>query len=760
MSFLELLFGSDNEKALKKLKPIVEKVNALEKSISEMSDEELKKQTTKFKEEEKRGFDLIPEAFATVREVSKRVLDQRHFDVQIMGGVSLYEGKIAEMRTGEGKTLVATLPSYLHSIEGKKVHIVTVNDYLARRDAVLMGQIYAFLGLTVAVINSENKTYKYSPGHKEVDEERDTLGGYKIVYEFLEPCSRKEAYEADIVYGTNNEFAFDYLRDNIEYNVDNLRQKSLDYAIIDEVDSVLIDEARNPLIISGPANIPTEYYKQFSQLVASFEKGVDYEVIEKDRAIQLTKDGINKAEKALKVDNLYIEGAQRTLHYIENAVKAKSLFKKDQHYVIQNNKIVIVDEFTGRLQPGKQWSNGLHQAIEAKENLPINQENRSLASITFQNYFRKYKNLSGMTGTARTSSEEFFKVYKMPVISIPTNLPVKREDNIDAIYQTKRGKLNAIVSKVKELNEKGQPVLIGTPSIESNEELSKLFKKKNIKHEVLNAKNHEQEGAIIAQAGRKNGVTVATNLAGRGIDIKLGGTPAKDEEYKEVKEKGGLFVIGTERNEARRIDDQLRGRSGRQGDEGETQFFISLEDPLVKVFGTERIKNISTKLGLPEDQEIRSKIITNSIESAQKRIEGHNFDSRRFALQYDSVLGTHRDTVYEKRREILLSKGDRMKRIIDSYLRLCDEGTIKEKKDTLGDKFEERVKVLILHSMDTLWIEHLELMDLARGSTGLRSYGQKEPLMEYKREGMRIFRDFFDRVNEYFTSSFPKLKTD
>jgi preprotein translocase subunit SecA len=593
-NFLTKVFGDQNTRDLKQFEALVPKINALEAGISALSDSDLKAKTAEFKKRLEDGAsldDILPEAFAAVREAAKRTLKQRHFDVQLIGGAILHSKGIAEMRTGEGKTLVATLPAYLNAISGKGVHVITVNDYLSRRDAAWMGQIYDFLGLTCAVINHE-ASYMYDPKHVESDEKRDEEGSFKVAYDFLKPCTRKEAYAAHITYGTNQEFGFDYLRDNLEYTPESLRQKEWNYAIVDEVDSILIDEARTPLIISSSTSDSEDFYKMFSKIANNLQAEEDYKIDEKRKAITLTDAGITKAEKLLGIDNIYTDRGVKYVHHLETAVRAKALFHKDKEYVVRSGEVVIVDEFTGRLQPGRRWSEGLHQAIEAKEGAIIQKESRTFASITYQNYFRLYKKLAGMTGTALTSREEFFKVYGLNTIAVPTNKPVARLDRNDLIFQTEKGKFKAIARKVKELNKKGQPVLIGTVSIEKNELLSEHLKREGVPHEILNAKNHEREGEIIAQAGRLSAVTIATNMAGRGVDIKLGGKPSSDDDYNKVKNAGGLFVLGTERHEARRIDNQLRGRSGRQGDPGETQFFVSMEDNLMRVFATDMVKKM------------------------------------------------------------------------------------------------------------------------------------------------------------------------
>jgi len=704
---------------VRELNPLVEKINALENGVKALPDSAFPEKTKEFKQRLTEGNHtldaLLPEAFALVREAARRTLGERHFDVQLLGGAVLHKGAIAEMRTGEGKTLVATLPAYLNALSGKGVHIVTVNDYLSRRDTVWMGQIYHLLGLTVGCINHD-ASYIYDPAHKELDPERDTTGAFHVVHEFLRSCTRREAYVADITYGTNNEFGFDYLRDNLEYDPPRLRQRDFNFAIVDEVDSILIDEARTPLIISAPTSEGEELYKTFAKLVRHFRVGEDFTVDEKFRAIQLTDTGIEKTEKALKIENLYAEGGVKLVHHLETAVKALSLYRRDKEYVVRGGEVVIVDEFTGRLMPGRRWSDGLHQAVEAKEGVAIQKESRTFASITFQNYFRQYQKLSGMTGTARTSREEFLKVYGLSVAEVPTHKPIARHDRNDFIFQTEKGKFAALARRVKELQARGQPVLVGTASIEKNEVLSALFKREGIAHEVLNAKNHEHEGEIIAQAGKQRGVTIATNMAGRGVDIKLGGNPATPAQYEEVRRSGGLAVIGTERHEARRIDNQLRGRSGRQGDPGETQFFVSLEDSLMRIFASDMIKRMMGSFKIPEDEPIENGLINRSLEAAQTKIEGFNFDARKQVLAYDDVLNHQRTIIYSKRRALL-------------------EG-------------ENTARVALLQVMDALWMEHLENMEHLRGSVNLRAYGQRDPLVEYRREGLRLFKEMEKRYEE------------
>ncbi len=766
MAFLSKIFGNGTTKKLKTLEPLVAEINAHEQEMSTLSDERLKAKTQEFRNrlnpKEGQGEtldDILPEAFAVVRETSKRVLGQRHYDVQLMGGIILHQGNISEMKTGEGKTLVATLPTYLNALPGLGVHVVTVNDYLSRRDAVWMGQLYSALGLSIAVINHDS-SYLYDPAHKELDEKRDQLGSFKVFHQFLRPCTRREAYEADITYGTNNEFGFDYLRDNVVYTKSALVQREHNYAIVDEIDSILIDEARTPLIISAPAQESEDLYRTFSRIAGHLKKDEDYTVDEKLKAIQLTESGIEKAEHALGVENIYTEKGIKYVHHLETAVRARALFERDKDYVVRDNEVIIVDEFTGRLQPGRRWSEGLHQAIEAKEGVQVQKESRTVASITFQNYFRFYKKLSGMTGTALTSHEEFYKVYGLEVIPVPTNQPVARIDYNDLIFQTEQGKFKAIAKKVKELHDSGQPVLIGTVSIEKNELLSAYLSKEGIPHKVLNAKQHESEGEVIAQGGRKGSVVVATNMAGRGVDIRLGGNPSSLEEYEEVKRLGGLFVLGTERHEARRIDNQLRGRAGRQGDPGGTQFFVSLEDTLMRVFASDAIKTMMGRFGIPEDQPIENKMISRALENAQTKIEGFNFDARKHVLAYDDVMNQQRKTVYERRGKLL--RGD------DAYTReFLDEMTaereelkklIEEKKQALGEEvFLDGARKLALQTIDMLWMEHLEAMDYMRSSVNLRAYAQRDPLVEYKREGLRLFRDMQESVKSHFLELVPNI---
>ncbi len=746
LSFLNKLGGDRSGKMLKDLKPVVEKINQLEPGIKSLPDEALRAKTLEFKAKIKDGQsldDILPEAFSVVREASVRTLGQRHFDVQLLGGIVLHQGNIAEMRTGEGKTLVATLPAYLNSLSGAGVHIVTVNDYLSKRDATWMGQIYDFLGVSVGVINHE-ESFLYDPTHRELDKERDELGSFKVVNEFLRPATRREAYEADITYGTNNEFGFDYLRDNIEQDVARLRQREFNYAIVDEIDSILIDEARTPLIISAPAGDSDELYIRFAQIASKLQKDEHYTVDEKFKAISLTDSGISRSEELLGIENIYTEKGVKFVHHLETAVRAEALFHKDKEYVVKDNEVIIVDEFTGRLQPGRRWSEGLHQAIEAKEGVKIQKESRTFASITFQNYFRLYKKLSGMTGTAVTSSEEFYKVYGLEVVVIPTNQKSIRLDKNDLIFQTEAGKFKAIAKEVKERHKLGQPVLIGTVSIEKNETLSEYLKTEGVPHEILNAKNHTREGEIIAQAGRPSAVTIATNMAGRGVDVKLGGNPGNQQDYQKVKSLGGLFVLGTERHDARRIDNQLRGRSGRQGDPGETQFFVSLEDNLMRIFGGENFKGLLSKLGLRDDQPVENKMITRSLENAQERIEGFNFDARKHILEFDDVLNFQRKIMYARRNAILRGGDEEVKNYLaEILLTVSDEerAPVEKLLESASSEYLQNIRRLILSTIDMFWIDHLEMMDYMRSSVNLRAYGQRDPLVEYKREGLKLFKD-------------------
>lgn len=774
MRFLKALFGDDTSRFLSEAEPLVRSINEREAAFQALSDAELRGKTVEFKERIAEGVTLeglLPDAFAAVREAARRTLSQRHYDVQLVGGIALHKGKIAEMRTGEGKTLVATLPSYLNALNGRGVHIVTVNDYLARRDAVWMGQVHAFLGLSVAVINGQNQSFMYDPSHVspaetvDADKERDETGSFRVAYEFLRPCTRREAYAADITYGTNSEFGFDYLRDNTVYRAEDMAQRppaagGHAYAIVDEIDSILIDEARTPLIISMATREAEDLYGKFAAIASTLVEVEDYELDEKKHAVLLTDKGIEKAEKALGVENIYTDAGIRYVHHLETAVKAKALYKRDHQYMVRDDKVIIVDEFTGRMQPSRRWSEGLHQAIEAKEGVSVQEESRTFASVTYQNYFRMYGKLAGMTGTARTSSEEFYKVYGLEVIQIPTHRDNQRDDKNDLIFQTEKGKYAALAQTVKELQEKGQPVLIGTVSVEKNEILGLYLKSEGVPHVMLNAKNHEQEGEIVAQAGKKGTVTVATNMAGRGVDIKLGGALATPEESDEVRKLGGLFVLGTERHEARRIDDQLRGRSGRQGDPGETQFFVSLEDSLMRVFASDTVKTMMGRFGIPEDMPIENKLLNRSLEAAQQKIEGFHFDARKHVLEYDDVLNTQRSSVYGMRREILTGGhpaiSAALDEMIDGNADIVD--MVEKKRLELGDgAFDEAAKRLMLQTIDMFWVEHLELMDYTRSSVGLRAYGQRDPLVEYQREGLRLFRDMQAAIRERVASLVPHI---
>jgi preprotein translocase subunit SecA len=749
MSFLDRFFGPTYEKELKSVRPLVARINELEASVESLTPDELLASSQALRTRAQNGESLdalLPEAFAHVRESAKRALGQRHYDVQLIGGAILHGGKIAEMRTGEGKTLVGTLPVYLNALSGKGVHVVTVNDYLARRDGVWMGQVYATLGMSISVIN-QNASYLYDASHDvkgDEDSERDREGSYKVFYEFLRPCTRKEAYEADVTYGTNSEFGFDYLRDNLEFEPKNLRQRGHPFAIIDEVDSILIDEARTPLIISGPTQDSENLYVVFADIARDLKLDEHYTVDEKHRAVTLNDAGIEAAQVKLGVENIYTDRGIKYVHHLETAVRAQALFKRDKEYVVRDGEVVIVDEFTGRLQQGRRWSDGLHQAVEAKEGVAIQRESRTYASITYQNYFRMYEKLAGMTGTALTSQEEFYSVYGLDVIPIPTHRAVSRIDGNDFIFQSERGKFKAIIEKVRTLNATGQPVLIGTASIEKNELLHSELTKAGVLHEMLNAKNHEREGEIIAEAGKRGKVTLATNMAGRGVDIKLGGPLATDAERDEIRKLGGLFVLGTERHEARRIDDQLRGRSGRQGDLGETQFYVSMEDSLMRVFANDVVKSMMGKLGIPEDQPIENTLITRSLESAQKKIEGFNFDSRKHVLAYDDVLNQQRSIIYTRRTKLLLGTHEDVKVLQDELIEVNPNllAIIEARAKEMGESaWFELLRRLMLQVYDALWVEHLEVMQYARGNVSLRAYAQQDPLIEYRREGVRLFKE-------------------
>jgi preprotein translocase subunit SecA len=770
MSLLTKVFGSKNERELKKLQPAVDRINALEPAMQAMSDAELRAQTGRFKERVERGEaldDLLPEAFAAVREASVRTLKMRHFDVQLIGGMVLHQGKIAEMKTGEGKTLVATLPAFLNALIGKGMHIVTVNDYLARRDTEWMGHIYRFLGLQVGTIL-----------HGLTDAERQT------------------AYAADITYGTNNEFGFDYLRDNMKFERRALVQRELNYAIVDEVDSILIDEARTPLIISGPAEKSTDLYYQVNNLIPRLVRDRDFSVDEKARTSTLTEEGVARCEKLMQVENLYDPSCIELLHHINQALKAHALFKRDVDYIVKDGEVIIVDEFTGRLMPGRRYSEGLHQALEAKEGVKIENENQTLATITFQNYFRMYQKLAGMTGTADTEAAEFKKIYNLDVMVVPTHRPMIRIDNADVIYKTKREKYEAALDEIEQLNAKGQPVLVGTISIDVSEQLSKKLKARGIPHEVLNAKHHEKEAQIVAMAGQRGAVTISTNMAGRGTDIVLG---------EGVVDLGGLHILGTERHESRRIDNQLRGRSGRQGDPGSSRFYLALEDDLLRIFGGERITGIMEKLGMQEGEPIEHTLISRAIENAQSKVEGHNFDIRKHLIEYDDVMNQQREVIYGQRREILMGKDLRpviMDMIRETAGRIADTFTAEKTHpeywdlkaisdavykqfnfrperatpetvgamtpDDLADTIaEEAVRVyenresaigadnyrrlehvVMLQTIDNLWKDHLLSMDHLKEGIGLRGYAQQNPLLVYKKEGFEMFQNLMGRIEE------------
>lgn len=771
---LTKVFGDPQKRILKRLNKKVEQVNSLSEKYAAMKDAELKKQTAilkkKLENEKTTVDDILPEAFAVVREASSRVLKMRHFDVQLIGGMVLNEGNVAEMKTGEGKTLVATLPTYLNALTGKGVHVVTVNDYLAQRDAGWMGQLYDFLGLSTGIIVNEASFL--------FDKDFDSSAHDDARMRKLRPATRKEAYQADITYGTNNEFGFDYLRDNMVNEVELLRQRDLNFAIVDEVDSILIDEARTPLIISAPAAESPDSYIQFSKVAAKLVED-DYILDEKRKSVALTDKGVTKVEKMLGLRNLYSPDAVRSVYHMDQALRAQTLFKRDKDYVVASDgEVIIVDEFTGRLMQGRRYNEGLHQAIEAKESVPVQQESQTLATISFQNYFRLYEKLSGMTGTAFTEAEEFAQIYELEVVQIPSNRPLVRKDRTDLIFKTEAAKIKAIVGEVRDHQKAGRPVLIGSASIAKNELIGKALNKAKIKHEILNAKNNEREAAIISKAGEKGAVTLATNIAGRGTDIVLG---------KGVKELGGLVVIGSERHEARRIDNQLRGRGGRQGDPGITQFYVSTEDDLMRIFQGERVANLMDRLGVDEDMPIQNRAVSKTLEAAQKRVEGYNYDTRKNVVQYDNVINRHRKVVYIIRREIL--QGENIKPEIDKLIAdSIDELTAVPAKNNpdfadsfsavfpIGDKeilkigIEKKDKVrremalkavnklyskkekevgsenirtvereVYLQVLDTLWMQHLENMQHLREGIHWRSVGQRDPLVEYRAESQNLF---------------------
>ena len=828
-TILRKFFGTKNDRELKRLWPLVEQITSLEVKVANLSDEQLRDQTEEFKRRLQAGEtldDILPESFAVVREVSRRRLKMRHFDVQMLGGIVLHEGKIAEMKTGEGKTLVATLPVYLNALEDKGVHVITVNDYLAKRDTQWMGPIYGFLGLSIGVIQHDS-SFIYDPTYFSTDKRLD----------FLKPCSRKEAYLADITYGTNNEFGFDYLRDNMKYDISDYCQRELNYAIVDEVDSILIDEARTPLIISGPSEESTDKYYKIDRIIPKIQKDADYTIDEKARTAILTEEGNIKVERLLGVGNLYDPANIELVHHVLQALKAHTLFKRDVDYIIKDGEVIIVDEFTGRLMPGRRWSDGLHQAVEAKEDVKIESENQTLATITFQNYFRMYKKLAGMTGTADTEAEEFAKIYNLEVVVVPTNEPMIRVDNPDTVYNTEKAKFNAVIKEIEELHQKGQPVLVGTVSIENSEVLSHLLKKKGIPHSVLNAKYHEREAEIVAQAGRSIAVTIATNMAGRGTDIILGGNPEglareylkdkkdyTEDDFQQALSKaqevcsndrdkvvslGGLHILGTERHEARRIDNQLRGRTGRQGDSGSSRFYLSLEDDLMRIFGSDRISGLMNRLGMEEDIPIENKIVTKAIENAQKRVEAHNFDIRKHLLEYDDVMNKQRKEIYSFRKELL--QGDNLKdrifsmidEVVDEMINIyCSEEKHGEEWDLKGlsdavygifsivpnvtpsdsnslrealslqirdayDRKESEIgsemlmyieKILLLQVVDSQWKDHLLAMDHLKEGIGLRGYGQRDPLAEYKKEAFEMFADLTGRMSTEVLSRLFKIQ--
>jgi len=767
-SLLEKVIGSKNDRELKRYSAVLEEVNALEPEMMALTDRELMAKTPYFKEKLASGAeldDILAEAFAVVREVSRRTLLMRPFDVQIIGGLVLHEGIIAEMKTGEGKTLAATLPLYVNALTGEGTHVVTVNDYLAKRDAEWMGPIYKFLGLSVGVIV-----------HGMDDDER------------------RVAYHADITYGTNNEFGFDYLRDNMKFSLEDYVQKDFNYAIVDEVDSILVDEARTPLIISGPSEESTDKYYRINQVIPRLRRDKDYTIDEKSRTVVLTEEGVSRVEGYLKVQNLYEPRNIEILHHVNQALKAHALFRRDVDYLVKEGKVIIVDEFTGRVMPGRRYSDGLHQALEAKEKVNIEQENQTLASITFQNYFRMYKKLAGMTGTADTEAAEFKKIYNLDVVVVPTNMPMIREDHTDVIYKTEVEKFNATIEEIRELHKAKRPVLVGTISIEKSELLSKYLSRTGIKHHILNAKNHEKEAEIVAQAGQPGMVTISTNMAGRGTDIKLG---------EGVAELGGLHILGTERHESRRIDNQLRGRSGRQGDMGSSRFYLSLEDDLLRIFGAERISSIMDRVGMEENQPIEHKIISKAIENAQKRVEGHNFDIRKHLLEFDDVMNRQRQVIYEQRKKVLKGEElwsdiEKMLEEITGYivgdcidekahpedwnlqglddmvfkqfslrLNLAEAGKesgreaieetivssvnahLKNREQDFGKPLMDYLmKVIMLQSIDTHWKDHLLGMDHLKEGIGLRGYGQKDPIREYQKEGYEMFMEMINRVKE------------
>ncbi len=778
-NFFTKIFGSSNDRKIKKLQPIIDQINNFEPEIKKMSDDQFRQKTCELQQQVRNGQsleELLPQAFALVREASVRTLGLRHFDVQLIGGIALHQGCIAEMKTGEGKTLMSTLPAYLNALSGKGVHIVTVNDYLAKRDAEWMGQVYEFLGLSVGTILHD-----------------------------MDDHERKIAYAADITYGTNNEFGFDYLRDNMKFDKESLAQRELNFAIVDEVDSILIDEARTPLIISGPGEKSTHFYTHVNSIIPAFKKDIDYTIDEESKTVSLTEDGIAKGEKMLKVDNLYDPANIEILHHLNQALKAHTLFKRDTDYIVKNNQVIIVDEFTGRLMEGRRFSEGLHQALEAKENVKIENENQTLASITFQNYFRMYEKLSGMTGTAETEAPEFKKIYDLDVLVIPTHRKMIRKDYPDLIYKTQKEKYDAAIKEIIRLSKKGQPVLVGTISIDVSEDLSRKLKKKGIKHNVLNAKHHKAEAEIVANAGQKGAVTISTNMAGRGTDIVLG---------EGVKELGGLHILGTSRHESRRIDNQLRGRAGRQGDPGSSRFYLSLEDDILRIFGGDRIQAVMNKLGIEEGEHIEHPLISKAIENAQSKVEGHNFEIRKHLLEYDDVMNQQREIIYRQRRQALLEDNlkpvvldmieDKVYGIVEEFavekapIRQWDLDGIKnrilqlfdfkidltsaveanydseklseyifrqlsdlydQREENIGPEILRQIEHhLILQTVDSRWKEHLLAMDHLKEGIGLRGYAQQDPLQIYKKEGFEMFHELMERIKEEVVEILFKLR--
>ena len=805
MSILTRILGVADP--LKATKATVERINQLEKDFEHFSHEQLLEKTKTWQKEaakieepeiDKYLNEILPEAFAAVREAAKRTLGQRHYDVQLAAGIILHQGRVAEMKTGEGKTLSATLAIYLNALAGKGAHVVTVNDYLARRDASWMGQIYHYLGLSTSAIQHEQSFRYAEKDSKDEEISPEEALGVQIDVKNLVPCSRQDAYRADILYGTNNEFGFDYLRDNMAQNLNHLVQRDLHYAIVDEVDSILIDEARTPLIISAPDVESTDLYREFSNFAKTLSPE-DYLLEEKHHQVTYTEKGYQKLEAKYGQEIL---SDIKLRHHADSALRAQTLYHKDKQYVTKDGEIIIVDEFTGRLMPGRRYSEGLHQAIEAKEGVKVQQESKTLATITFQNYFRLYKKLSGMTGTAATEAEEFHKIYKLDVVEIPTHRPMIRADLPDSVYKNELGKFAAIINEIKGRHETGQPILVGTISIERNEYLSNLLRRAGVRHEMLNAKNHEREAKIIAQAGRYGAVTLATNIAGRGVEIILGGNPPDPQEAEKVKKAGGLHILGTERHESRRIDNQLRGRSGRQGDPGSSQFFLSLEDDLMRIFGGDRLRGLMDTLKIPDDQPIEHSMVSKSIESAQKKIEGFNFDTRKHVLEYDDVLNKQRTIIYNRRRKILNGETNLKEQIFEkietairqivlsetdqetalkavgaifpvpteekpnsdpemwiNHLTMAAKQTYEEKEKKLtAPLMREIEKIITLQTIDNMWMEHLDTMDHLRQSVRLRGYAQKDPLVEYKQDGMRLFEGMINEIDKAIVYTIFKVE--